>query len=290
MKTKGKLKEKQGISLIVLVITIIVIIILAVAVILAISNNNPVENAKKARLANDKAVSKEKSSMLSQQKLIKKNLENKSEEEINKEIIKDAYPDLDYDSNFDVVEGETIYTGDDENIKKELQDGLDVKSIPKDISEYVDKLPDDLIVTDRYLTGLIDKEENKLYTKEKLLAKLPSGSKITNVEGTELGSGEYVSTGCKILNKNNELMLYAVIFGENYGNTVIDIDDLSRMVKLLDNPNSLNNFQKYASDMNQDGAITKVDYDMIQKYFGLNLLEIKTQEFIDLQFHPIKLF
>ena len=58
------------------------------------------------------------------------------------------------------------------------------------------------------------------------------------------------------------------------------------MVKLLDNPNSPNNFQKYASDMNQDGAITKVDYDIIQKYFGLNLLEIKTQEFIDLQFYP----
>ena len=46
-------EEKKGISLIVLVITIIVIIVLAVAVILSIANNNPIENAKKARFLND---------------------------------------------------------------------------------------------------------------------------------------------------------------------------------------------------------------------------------------------
>ncbi len=45
--------KKKGISLIVLVITIIVIIVLAVAVILSIANNNPIENAKKARFLND---------------------------------------------------------------------------------------------------------------------------------------------------------------------------------------------------------------------------------------------
>ena len=53
MKTKGKLKEKKGISLIVLVITIIVIVILAVAVILSIANNNPISNANKAKFQND---------------------------------------------------------------------------------------------------------------------------------------------------------------------------------------------------------------------------------------------
>ena len=46
-------KKKSGISLIVLVITIIVIIILAVAVILSIANNNPIENANKAKFQND---------------------------------------------------------------------------------------------------------------------------------------------------------------------------------------------------------------------------------------------
>ena len=46
-------KQKNGISLIVLVITIIVIIILAVAVILSIANNNPIENANKAKFQND---------------------------------------------------------------------------------------------------------------------------------------------------------------------------------------------------------------------------------------------
>ena len=45
--------SKKGISLIVLVITIIVIIILAAAVLLSLQNNNPVENANKATIAND---------------------------------------------------------------------------------------------------------------------------------------------------------------------------------------------------------------------------------------------
>lgn len=47
--------SKKGISLIVLVITIIVIIILAAAVLLSINNNNPIDNANKAVVENDKA-------------------------------------------------------------------------------------------------------------------------------------------------------------------------------------------------------------------------------------------
>ena len=43
------INKKRGISLIVLVITIIVVVILAVAVILSIVNNNPIEQAKKAK-------------------------------------------------------------------------------------------------------------------------------------------------------------------------------------------------------------------------------------------------
>lgn len=44
------MKNKKGISLIVLVITIVVIIILAAAVILSLGNNNPINNAKKAKI------------------------------------------------------------------------------------------------------------------------------------------------------------------------------------------------------------------------------------------------
>ena len=47
------MKNKKGISLIVLVITIIIIIILAGAVILNLSNNNPVDNANKAKVLQD---------------------------------------------------------------------------------------------------------------------------------------------------------------------------------------------------------------------------------------------
>ncbi|MEG1705560.1 MAG: hypothetical protein RR290_03175 [Clostridia bacterium] len=48
------MKNKKGISLIVLVVTIIVIIILAGAVILSLTNNNPIEEANKARYLQDK--------------------------------------------------------------------------------------------------------------------------------------------------------------------------------------------------------------------------------------------
>ncbi len=48
------MKAKKGISLIVLVITIIVIIILAGAVILNLTQNNPINSAKVARLVQEK--------------------------------------------------------------------------------------------------------------------------------------------------------------------------------------------------------------------------------------------
>ena len=47
------MKKQKGVSLIVLVITIIIIIILAGAVILNLSNNNPIDNANKAKIMQD---------------------------------------------------------------------------------------------------------------------------------------------------------------------------------------------------------------------------------------------
>ena len=49
-----KTKETKGISLIVLVITIIVVIILASAVILNVTKNNPIDNARIAKLLQEK--------------------------------------------------------------------------------------------------------------------------------------------------------------------------------------------------------------------------------------------
>ena len=46
--TKENGRKKTGLSLIVLVITVIVVIILAMAVLLTMTENNPIENAKKS--------------------------------------------------------------------------------------------------------------------------------------------------------------------------------------------------------------------------------------------------
>ena len=72
------MKEKSGISLIVLVITIIVITILASAVILTLSNNNPIENAKKAVDANDESIRKEAATIAYADWFLKENSGNPS--------------------------------------------------------------------------------------------------------------------------------------------------------------------------------------------------------------------
>ena len=65
-----KKKQKSGISLIVLVITIIVIIILAVAVILSIANNNPIENANKAKFQSDLKTIEEELELIKQKNYV----------------------------------------------------------------------------------------------------------------------------------------------------------------------------------------------------------------------------
>lgn len=72
------MKGKSGISLIVLVITIIIITILASAVILTLSNNNPIENAKKAVDANDESIRKEASTIAYADWFLKENSGNPS--------------------------------------------------------------------------------------------------------------------------------------------------------------------------------------------------------------------
>ncbi len=67
MKTNNRIKNKNGISLIVLIITIAVVIILAAAVILSMNNNRPIESAKTATEKNDIANLKESAGVLSAQ-------------------------------------------------------------------------------------------------------------------------------------------------------------------------------------------------------------------------------
>ena len=75
-------KQKSGISLIVLVITIIVIIILAVAVILSIANNNPIENAKEARIKSDLKAIEEELTLKQASNYVDEHVNNKTTSEI----------------------------------------------------------------------------------------------------------------------------------------------------------------------------------------------------------------
>ena len=275
MKAKEikRASEKKGISLIVLVITIIVIIILAVAVILSIANNNPIENAKKAKEANNNAVEKEKIELLKQAKLMKQSLGTKTEDEVNEEIIKANYPDLNYEEDFKNSRGKKVYVGEDEKIKEELQKGLGVLTVKKDILEYVNQITDtSLIVNDCYLTGLENKsgETSEMYTVETLLAKLPEGSKILvpQSDGSfkDASSTKVVSTGLKIQDKNGNDMVYTVFFGDIDGDENSDIFDYTIIKGFVTQnriPGVYKKYMVYAADVNGDKVISKADYEVI---------------------------
>lgn len=127
-----KKETKKGISLIVLVITIIVIIILAVAVILSIANNNPIENAKKARQANDDSTLKEYVNTLR----VNWELMSESERDINAPTSKKfaEYANNELDKNnykSAVVEGledgsYTVHTNVSESAKAAIKEGIKV--------------------------------------------------------------------------------------------------------------------------------------------------------------------
>ena len=68
-KRRDEKVKKQGISLIVLVITIVIIIILSLSVILTITNNNPIENAKKAAFLNDMDIMKDELTLYTKNKV-----------------------------------------------------------------------------------------------------------------------------------------------------------------------------------------------------------------------------
>ena len=273
MKSEKTRSKKKGISLIMLVITIIVIIILAVAVILSIANNNPIENAKKAKEAHNNAVEKEKIELLKQAKLMKQSLGTKTEDEINEEIIKANYPDLNYEEDFKNSRGKKVYVGEDEKIKEELQKGLGILTVKKEILEYVNQITDtSLIVNDCYLTGLVDKsgENPAMYTVETLLAKLPEGSKISvpQSDGSfkDASGTRVVSTGLKIQDKDGNDMLYTVFFGDIDGDGYSNIFDYGRIKNTI---NGKNNkyfniyFMRYAMDVNGDHKVTVVDSDIV---------------------------
>ena len=272
---KERNNKKKGISLIVLVITIIVIIILAVAVILSIANNNPIENAKKAKEVHNNAVEKEKIELLKQAKLMKQSLGTKTEDEVNEEIIKANYPNL-TDEDFSVSRGKKVYVGEDEKIKKELQEGLGVLTVKKDILEYVNQITDtSLIVNDCYLTGLVDKsgETPAMYTVGSLLAKLPAGSKIVKWKSSEyidVDNSVVIGTDFKIQDKDGNDMLYTVFFGETNGDGRCNIIDHAYIMSHMENKakNVEDNYReavKCAMDVNGDKKITSDDCDLIIK-------------------------
>ena len=175
-------KQKSGISLIVLVITIIVIIILAVAVILSIANNNPIENAKEARIKNDLKTIEEELTLKQASNYVEEHANNKTPSEIK---IDDLASAAEYTDKLDIVNGKLYIKGDsfenEEKLSKEL--GIDIlqKATLKVGDEYTYKNePFYVIGGDTVGTEISDSTQNVL-----LLAKysLTSDGKSQDTSG-----------------------------------------------------------------------------------------------------------
>ncbi len=121
---------KRGISLIVLIITIIVIIILAGAVILNLTNNNPIDSARKARLLNDVDTFKSELSLYELNKMsdLTGNYNPKTLNADKNSVSEDGVQDTNrkisdvitsmnntrYTDILEIISGELVYVGDNE--------------------------------------------------------------------------------------------------------------------------------------------------------------------------------
>ena len=130
-------KQKSGVSLIVLVITIIVIIILAVAVILSIANNNPIENAKEARIKSDLKAIEEELTLKQASNYVDEHANNKTPSEIT---IKDLASAANYEDKLTIKDGKLCVTSnaseEERKVAKDL--GMEViKSITLKVGDEI---------------------------------------------------------------------------------------------------------------------------------------------------------
>ena len=238
MKTKGKLKEKQGISLIVLVITIIVIIILAVAVILSIANNNPISNANKAKFQNDLKSIQEEINLYDASQYAK-NQGNYSALSTGGDDMKSKLSSVSdsYKDKVFVVEGKLYLNSDkasqdeknwaDELGIKRSTEGFTYSADGKIISKYEGNATEIIIPYGVEQIGETDKTEYPIFLNNTNIVSvvLPDGLKkidIASFSGcngitrmvlpktiTELGAGFLSSTNLK------ELIMYKSMFSDN---------------------------------------------------------------------------
>ena len=147
--------KKRGISLIVLVITIIVIIILAGAIILNLTKNNPIESARKAKFLNDIDAFKSELSLYELNKMASTDgnynpkllnadksgsTENGDPTNTNKKItdIITSMDNTNYPDKLEVIAGELVYVGDNENESNWSDGVIEVKDFKINVSVVPD--------------------------------------------------------------------------------------------------------------------------------------------------------
>ena len=151
--TKENGRKKTGLSLIVLVITVIVVIILAMAVLLTMTENNPIENAKKAAFQSDLKNMQEDLNMYIFSKVsdslgsyknsllnANKNILIENAEEIEGKNIQDVISSLSnkYIDKLEIKNGNLVYVGNDEKEKEWASEVLYTTNNVEVVSDQTD--------------------------------------------------------------------------------------------------------------------------------------------------------
>ncbi len=187
--------KKKGISLIVLIITIIVIIILAGTVILNLTNNNPIDSARKAKFLNDVDTFKSELSLYELGKITNTdgNFNPKSLNADKNSVTENGIIDqsrgitdvitsmenTNYEDKLEIIAGELVYVGDSEKESNWLDGVIESKDFKINLSLVPDM---NNIVGKITLSGLLVDETKIEYYRIYLSQTKDSYSDTPNVE------------------------------------------------------------------------------------------------------------
>jgi len=251
-------KTQKGITLIALVITIIVLLILAgVTISMVLGDDGIIQNAQQAKNKNESATVKELADLADTNYKLDSELGNTDKSK--KEYIEEKLSSLGATQE----QIDSIVIDDKGNIIQMCSASSD------EVKEFIANMDSSLIYNAGYLTGLVDMDNEAMYTKQTLLAKLPEGSDILDYYGGDIAADKTISTGFRIVNEEGKIIAFTIFFGDVDGSGYINAYDMAVTDNVSTKPLSDRVKGKFESleyvsfDVNNDGVVSESDKDVI---------------------------
>ena len=264
-----KTNNRRGISLIVLVITIIVIIILAVAVILTIANNNPIENARKARFVNDLSAIQDEVTLEISKRLVDNPSTYKAEYFTTANL--DSLSTVEgtrYKDNLTVTNGKIGLKAESEEFSEKEKTWIQEAGYILG-GDTTEQLIVNLDFTNNIASANIDQTAMtlKIVDEENNVTKIPIGNNSIASDGSYqvfyIGKGNASGYEIKVNGLEKEKEYKIIIVGKGYwpwmeeityhGNDKVTISDSNQFI---------------AGDLNGDGIINQADTKLVRQKLG----------------------